>query len=55
MMGDAMVKYPSDPELFFYRALLNKKRYLSDDAKRDAKRAIELGADPERVKLIFSK
>ena len=54
-IGEAMSKYSSDPELYFYRALLNKKRYLSDEAKRDAKRAVELGADPERVKSIFAR
>ncbi len=54
-IGDAMAKYPSDPELYFYRALLNKKRYRTDEAKRDAERAVELGADPERVKAIFAK
>ena len=54
-IGRALEKYPRDPELYYYRAILNKKRYLSDEAHKDAKRAIELGADPERVRAIFDK
>lgn len=45
--------YPDDAQMYYYRALLNKKRYLVDDAQRDAKRAIELGADPVKVASIF--
>lgn len=52
-IGTAMGKFPDDAELFYYRAILNKKRYLNDEANRDAKRAIELGADPDRVRSIF--
>ena len=46
-------KYPNDPELYYYRAILNKKRYLMDEAHRDAKRAIALGADAQKVLQIF--
>lgn len=54
-IGEALEKYPHDAELYYYRAILNKKRYLSDEAHKDAKRAIELGADPQRVRAIFDK
>lgn len=54
-IGKWIEKYPNDPELFYYRAILNKKRYLAEDAHRDAKRAIELGADPAKVMQIFKE
>jgi tetratricopeptide (TPR) repeat protein len=52
-LGEAFERYPNDPELYYYRAKLNKLRYMADDAQRDAKRAIELGADPRKVAAIF--
>lgn len=52
-IGAALEKYPNDPELFYYRAILNKRRYRNEEAKRDARHAIELGADPNRVRAIF--
>jgi tetratricopeptide (TPR) repeat protein len=52
-LGDAFARYPNDPELYFYRAKLNKLRYMNDDARRDAQRAVELGADPRKVAEIF--
>lgn len=47
--------YSHDPELYYYRAWLNCKRYRFDDARRDAARAIELGANPARVNALFEK
>lgn len=46
--------YPSDPELYYYRAWLNRDRYRLDDAHADAKRAIQLGANPARVSALFN-
>ncbi len=43
-----------DPELYYYRAWLNKANYLLDDAKADAQRAIELGADPKKVYKLMN-
>lgn len=40
---------PALGELYLYRALLNKMRYRSDDARTDALRAIRLGVDPARA------
>lgn len=54
-LGKAMELYPRDAELYYYRAILNKKRYLPDEAHKDAKTAISLGADPDRVRAIFTK
>lgn len=52
-LGKALEKYPRDPELYYYRAVLNMRRYLKKEAIEDAKRAIELGADPKKVKELF--
>lgn len=41
---------PADGELYLYRAALNKMRFRPEDAKRDARRAVELGVDPLRAK-----
>lgn len=46
---------PVDPELYFCRAVLNKKRYQTADAEADAKKAVELGLNPERVAGIIGK
>ncbi|MDE6269499.1 MAG: tetratricopeptide repeat protein [Muribaculaceae bacterium] len=48
-------KYPDDPELYYYRASLNIKRYRLDDARTDADRALHLGANPARIKALFAK
>lgn len=52
-IGQAIKLYPDDGELYYYRAILNKRRYLSDEAHRDAKRAVDLGVNPDRVRAIF--
>jgi tetratricopeptide (TPR) repeat protein len=53
VIAKGMERYPNDPELYYYRALLNRKRYLNADARRDADKAIKLGADKHRVESIF--
>lgn len=45
---------PTYAELYLYRAILNKFRFRPDDAKADAKRAIELGADAQRVNSLIN-
>lgn len=40
---------PDDGELYLYRAALNKMRYRPDDAKADARKAVELGVAPARA------
>lgn len=54
VIGQWLEKYPNDAELYYYRAILNKKRYRPDEAQRDAKQAIRLGADPAHVSAIFN-
>lgn len=50
-----MENFPDDPELYYYRAWLNRERFLLDDAKADAAKAVRLGADPVRVSALFKK
>ena len=55
VIGEGMELFKDDAELYFHRAVLNHKRFLPDEAHRDAKRAIQLGADAEHVAAIFEK
>lgn len=52
-IGDAMKLYPQNGELYLLRAWLNKLYYRHSDAEADAKRAIELGVDIEKVKTML--
>ena len=47
--------YPQDAELYYYRAWLNRDRYLLKDARADAQTAIRLGADARKVQRLFEK
>lgn len=40
---------PADGELYLYRAILNKMRFRPEDAKADARRALQLGVSRQRV------
>ena len=48
-IAQGMALDPADGELYLYRALLNRLRYRNDDAKADARRAVELGISPDRA------
>ena len=48
-IAEALALNPDDGELYLYRAALNKMHYRPEDARRDARRAIELGVDPARA------
>ena len=50
-----MAKCPDDPELYYYRAMLNRDRFLLDDARADADRAVSLGLNPARAAALFAK
>lgn len=50
----AMERYPVDPEFYVFRALLNKKLYLYDDARADARRAVSLGASAQQVNMLLN-
>ncbi len=49
LLAQALKDYPDDPELYYYRAVLNRKRYRNDDARRDAEHAVSLGLNPAKV------
>lgn len=55
VISDGLKLYSQDPELYYYRAWLNRDRFRLDEAHEDAKRAISLGASPERVNALFVK
>lgn len=55
IISEGLRKYPEDPELYYYRAWLNKERYRIDDAHRDARQAVKLGANPAKVDRLFRK
>lgn len=52
-IADGLKLYSRDPELYYYRAWLNRDRFLLDDARADADRAIQYGANPDKVALLF--
>lgn len=53
-IAEAMRQYPVDPEFYILRAILNKRRYLYEEARADARRAVELGADGKQVNQILN-
>lgn len=55
LLSEAVNKYPADPEIYLYRAWLNKKRYLIKEAHADADTAISLGADPLKVARLIQE
>lgn len=54
-IAEGLKRYSHDPELYYYRAWLNRDRFRLDDAHADAKRAIELGASPDKVNALFAR
>lgn len=52
-IAEGMKLYPDDSEFFLLRAWLNKMCFRYDEAKEDAQRAIEMGADPQRVSQVM--
>lgn len=55
VLGEALERFPDDPELYYYRAWLHRDRYEMDAAKADANRAIMLGANPAQIARLFTK
>lgn len=54
-LAEALKKYPHDPELYYYRAMLNRDRYRLDEAKADAREAVRLGLSPAKAKALFEQ
>ncbi len=44
---------PAYGELYLYRALLNRLRYRSEDARADARRAVSLGIPMRRAEPLM--
>ncbi len=55
VINDGLKINPRDPELYYYRAWLNRDRFRYDEAHEDAKLAVKYGASPEKVKQLFKK
>lgn len=55
VINRGLKSFPRDPELYYYRAWLNRDRYRLDEARADAARAISLGASKARVDELFSR
>lgn len=55
VLNEGMKLYSHDPELYYYRAWLNRDRFRLDDAHDDAKLAIKYGASPEKVNALFKR
>lgn len=53
-INEGLDKFPNDPELYYYRAMLNRDRYRLDDAHADAARAVKLGLSPSKAKDLFN-
>lgn len=55
VISKAIERYPTDGELYFCRAWLNKERYLLKEAHTDAKNAVKYGCDPTKVESLFKR
>lgn len=55
VIAEGLGHFPDDPELYYYRAILNRQRFLLDDARRDAAKAAAMGVNPKRIAEIFAK
>ncbi|MBD5177930.1 MAG: tetratricopeptide repeat protein [Bacteroidales bacterium] len=49
LLAEAIQAFPEDPELYYYRAQLNRKRYRIEEARQDAAKAVQLGLNPSKV------
>ena len=54
-IAEGLKRYDQDPELYYYLAMINRDRYMLDEARRDAALAIRYGARPERVNALFTR
>lgn len=53
-LASAIAIDPDCADIYVSRAYLNKLTYRNDDALKDAQRAIDLGADPGRVRALLN-
>lgn len=52
-LAEGLEQFPDDPELYYYRAMLNRDRYILDQAHADADRAVKLGLNPVKAQELF--
>lgn len=55
VISEGLKLYSRDPELYYYRAWLNRDRFRLDDAHNDAKLAIKYGASQKKVNDLFKR
>ena len=55
LIAEGLKRFGHDPELYYYRAWLNRDRFRLDDSHEDARLAIKYGADPTHVNALFKK
>ncbi|MDE6704065.1 MAG: hypothetical protein K2K00_10390 [Muribaculaceae bacterium] len=55
VINEGLKLYRNDPELYYYRAWLNRDRFRLDDSHADARLAIKYGANPEKVDALYQK
>ena len=53
MLEKSLKQYPNDGELYYYRAKLNRCRYMNDEAQQDAAKALKLGVQRKKVEALF--
>lgn len=53
ILEKALKQYPNDGELYYYRAKLNRCRYMNDEAHQDAAKALKLGVQRKKVEALF--
>ncbi len=53
MLEKSLKQYPNDGELYYYRAKLNRCRYMNDEAHQDAAKALKLGVQRKKVEALF--
>ncbi|MDE5553863.1 MAG: tetratricopeptide repeat protein, partial [Muribaculaceae bacterium] len=55
VISEGLKLYSHDPELYYYRAWLNRDRFRLDDAHDDARLAIKYGASQKKVNDLFNR
>ncbi|MCC8177191.1 MAG: tetratricopeptide repeat protein [Bacteroidales bacterium] len=53
-VNSAIQRYPDVADLYLLRAIINKRLYLYDDARADARQAVSLGASPAAVNATLN-
>lgn len=53
-INSGLEQSPEDGDLYLCRAILNKMRYMEKESAEDAAKAIKLGIDPQKVKLLLN-